>query len=243
MTGKKLPVTTVERRTDAAEERTSLIGRIAAGLAHELNGPIGVAIGFTDLARETVRPGDGAPDPAALKKLGEYLDLIHDAGLRARTLTRLMWSFAKEQPGTVSRFDLSETLSQACALAAPALKVDQIETDSEGCNPAASAHADPVLCRQSLVAILLASPSALPDGGTVACETSCNATGTVDFTIRAQPWGDFDSIPWVIPDSVRRTLETQGASIHAEESPGNRGHEVQGCLPAGDPANAMERSG
>jgi len=36
----------------AISDRTGLVGRVAAGLAHDLNGPIGVVLGFTQLARE-----------------------------------------------------------------------------------------------------------------------------------------------------------------------------------------------
>jgi len=119
-------------------ERFALIGRIASGLAHELNGPIGVAIGFTELARETIdSAGTEGLDPAGTRKVADYLGLIGDAGLRARSLTRLMWSFAKARPGTVEDFDVAEALTQASNLATPALKVAQIEAHRENREPTA----------------------------------------------------------------------------------------------------------
>ena len=219
-------------------ERFILIGRIAAGLAHELNGPIGVAIGFTELAREIVdSAGTESLDPAGTKKLTEYLSLIGDAGLRARSLTRLMWSFAKEHPGTTEDFDVTEALARASSLATPALKVAQIETRRDGPEAnAVVAQADPALCVESLVALLLASPSALPDGGTVVWEATDQPNGTVGFTMRGEPWGDAGTAPWTIPEPVRRTFEAQGGTIQATERTGTHGHEVVGLLPAGDPA-------
>ena len=218
--------------------RFALIGRIASGLAHELNGPIGVAIGFTDLARETVdSAGPEGLDPARAQKLDQYLALIGDAGLRARSLTRLMWSFSKASPGAVRDFDIAETLAQASALAAPALKIAQIETRHEDPAPAATvARADPVLCLESIVELLLASPSALPDGGTVLWEAADRPDQTVGFTIRAEPWGETHTAPWDIPASVRETLQSQGGTIQAAESTGKPGHEAIARLPAGDPA-------
>ena len=228
----------------AEDERFTLIGRVASGLAHELNGPIGVAIGFTDLARETVDSAGGEGlDPTHVQKLTEYLDLIRDAGLRARSLTRLMWSFAKARPGSVEDFDIVEALTQASDLATPALKVAQIEARHEDSGAAtAVAHADPVLCLESLVALLLASPSALPDGGTVVWEAASDPNQTVGFTMRGEPWGEVGAAPWTVPASVRETFEAQGGTIEAAESPGKHGSEVRGCLPAGDPARASSES-
>ena len=221
-------------------ERFALIGRIASGLAHELNGPIGVAIGFAELARETIdSAGAEGLDPAGTKKLTEYLGLIDDASLRARSLTRLMWSFARERPGTVEDFDVTEALARASSLATPALKVAQIETRRE--DPEANAvvaQADPVLCVESLVGLLLASPSALPDGGTVVWEATDQPDKTVGFTMRGEPWGEAGTAPWTIPEPVRRAFEAQGGTIKATERAGTHGYEVVGLLPAGDPAKA-----
>jgi signal transduction histidine kinase len=41
----------------AAAQKFELIGRVSSGLAHELNGPIGIAMGFSELAKEAI---DGA---------------------------------------------------------------------------------------------------------------------------------------------------------------------------------------
>ena len=48
------------RMTLSAEQtrrdKFEIIGRISAGLAHELGGPIGIALGFTELAKESYGP-------------------------------------------------------------------------------------------------------------------------------------------------------------------------------------------
>ena len=80
-----------------AEERSAVVGKIAAGLAHDLNGPIGIVLGFNDLSREIITAGvgdDGLPaDQVA--KVSEYLDLVDGAAKRTRTLTQEIWEFAK----------------------------------------------------------------------------------------------------------------------------------------------------
>jgi signal transduction histidine kinase len=37
-------------------DKFEMIGRISAGLAHELNDPIGIALGFTELAKQSLSP-------------------------------------------------------------------------------------------------------------------------------------------------------------------------------------------
>ena len=70
-------------------QRASLVGRIAAGLAHDLNGPIGIVLGFNDLSRELLSSADedsGLPaDQVA--RVSEWLNLVDGAAKRARTLT------------------------------------------------------------------------------------------------------------------------------------------------------------
>ena len=43
----------------AVARKFELIGRISSGLAHELNGPIGIAMGFSELAKEAIDAADG----------------------------------------------------------------------------------------------------------------------------------------------------------------------------------------
>jgi len=226
-------------------ERFALIGRIAAGLAHELNGPIGVGIGFADLAREALDgAGDGALSPEAVQKLKDYLGLIEEARIRARTLTRHMWNFAKARPGETEDFDLVGALQGASDLVTPALKVSQIEARQEEAGAVeTSVRADPVLCLQSFVEILLASPSALPDGGTVVWEAgTATSNGSIGFTIRGEPWGETRATAWAIPATARHVIEEQGGTIQGTESSDERGPEVRGCLPPGEHAEDIHQT-
>ena len=95
----------------AAAHRFELIGRVSSGLAHELNGPIGIAMGFSELAKEAI-DGVGKPelDSVATSKVRGYLDMIETASLRARNLSRGIWNFAKAEPGTIANIDMIEVL-------------------------------------------------------------------------------------------------------------------------------------
>ena len=116
-----------------AEERSALVGKIAAGLAHDLNGPIGIVLGFNDLSREIIAAGggDGRLSTDQVSKISEYLSLVDGAAKRARTLTQEIWEFAKSEPGTTTEFAVEDQLSLAARLAAPALRSFGIETPEQ----------------------------------------------------------------------------------------------------------------
>lgn len=197
--------------TDAA--KFELIGRISAGLAHELNGPIGIALGFTELATELLDgAGDGDLPEESVAKLRQYMGLIDSAGARARALSRQIWSFAKSEPGVTSDLDFDALFEEAAALAGPALKVAQVEVQRRNDNEA-SARADRAICLQSLVQFLLEAPTALPGGGSVFWEVSPGKEGQASFTVVAEPWGEAESAEWPIHDSVAKSFEQQGGLI------------------------------
>ena len=116
-------------------DRTELVGRVAAGLAHDLNGPIGVVLGFTQLAREKLESlsfnGDSG-DAKATASVVEYLKMIESAGENARSLARDMWDFSKAVAGEEVEYDFTELLETSARLVAPSLRVAAIEPPASG---------------------------------------------------------------------------------------------------------------
>ena len=198
---------TAEQTLKAKHE---LIGRIAAGLAHELNGPIGISLGFTELARESLSTTDvrGA-DARTTAKVNEYLGLIESSMKRARELARGIWNFAKAEPGTIEDFDLAEALRQAAMLSGPAVKVGSLEIVPRGDAPEVMVHGDRATAVQGLVQVMLASMEALPAGGSVFWEVKAGG----EFSLTAEPWGDVPSEEWPVSESAVALFESQDGSL------------------------------
>lgn len=201
------------------QEKFELIGRISAGLAHELNGPIGIALGFTELAKETVQEGNAGLDGQSTAKLAEYLNLIESSTRRARELARNVWDFAKSEPGTVQELDLTALVSHAAVLSGPAVKVGSLEIIPRSENRSESSEvpvmADRALVLQSLVQIMLSSMDALPDGGTVYWDVRSSEDGNGgEFSLTAEPWGEVSSNEWPVDEQARLAFESQGGSLN-----------------------------
>lgn len=201
----------------AAAHKFELIGRISSGLAHELNGPIGIAMGFAELAKEAI-DGAGQPelDSITTSKVRGYLDMIETASLRARNLSRGIWSFAKAEPGTTANIDMVEVLQSVQLLTAPAVKVAQIDIaqreDASGAGEVIS-YADAALCQQILVELILASPQSIPGGGLVVWQVAYLDGGPVQIDLTTEPWNDEPTSEWELPEYVRESFKDMGGTI------------------------------
>lgn len=197
-------------------EKFEMIGRMTAGLAHELGGPIGIALGFTELAKETLNSSDSVPDGQAGAKATEYLNLIESSTRRARHLSRAISNFAKLKPGTVEDFDLTQLVSDAAELAGPAVKVGNLQIAGRGdINESVPVRGDKALSLQALVQAMLSSMEALPEGGTVYWEVRSPKDGENggEFVLTAEPWGEVSSNEWPVDEQVRSWFESQGGSV------------------------------
>lgn len=206
----------------SSRDKFELIGRISAGLAHELGGPVGIALGFTELAKESIKssaasgPGTGI-DGQSAAKLVEYLNLIESSTTRARELARNLWDFAKSEPGLIRDYDLGELVGRAAELSGPAVKMGLVEIIPRGQIADVPVSADRALAIQALALLMLSSMDTLPQGGTVYWEVRpVEADGQAggEFTLTAEPWGEVPSIEWPVDDQVRLALESQGGSLN-----------------------------
>jgi signal transduction histidine kinase len=201
----------------AAAHKFELIGRISSGLAHELNGPIGIAMGFSELAKEAI-DDSGTPElsQADTSKVRGYLEMIESASLRARTLSRGIWDFAKAEPGITENINMVEVLETVQHLTAPAVKVAQIDVarrEDPAAISEATSHTDSALCQQILVELVLSSPESIPGGGLVIWNVSVADDGSVVIDLLAEPWNDAATTEWRIPEYVRESFKDMGGTI------------------------------
>jgi signal transduction histidine kinase len=144
-------------------DRLATIGQLAAGVAHELNEPLGAVLGFSQLARQSA----GLPDEAA-----KDIDKILGAALHAREVVRKLMLFARQTPprkSPVSLNDLAEEglyfIESRCARSGVRL-VRELDGDLP------RVTADRGQMQQVLVNLAVNAVQAMPEGGELTIRTS-----------------------------------------------------------------------
>jgi signal transduction histidine kinase len=105
----------LESETEQAEKMAGL-GRLAAGIVHELNNPLVAVTMYAESLFAKWSHGGG--DPVDLEKI----QAIRDAGLRIQKLTRDLTAYARPSSATPSALDLAPLLDQAALICKPVLK-------------------------------------------------------------------------------------------------------------------------
>jgi two-component system cell cycle sensor histidine kinase/response regulator CckA len=147
------------------QQRLQALGRLAAGVAHDVNNMLGAIGANVDWLR-------GLPDETVVSgtEVHECLADIATAALRAAELTRGVISFARGQGQGRARVDLSALAGEVLRLLRHALP-QQVELRS---NVAPGVHVvgNRVELHQVLMNLCLNARDAMPDGGALTVEIS-----------------------------------------------------------------------
>ena len=95
------------RQQIVRSEKLASLGRLAAGVAHEINNPLTGVLTFAHLLRE--KPNMDEQDR-------EDLDLIIRETTRAAEIVRRLLDFSRERPVMVQRLDINEVVFRTVQL-------------------------------------------------------------------------------------------------------------------------------
>ncbi len=143
-------------------ERLATIGQLAAGIAHELNEPLGNILGFAQLALTSPElPGQTRAD----------IEKITAASLRARETIRKLLIFARQSPPQKSRINLNQLVEDGLQFFEARCKKQDVvlELDLESGLP--DLTADPGQLSQVLVILVVNALQAMPGAGRVTVRT------------------------------------------------------------------------
>jgi PAS domain S-box-containing protein len=143
-------------------QRLESVGRLAGGMAHDLNNILTAILGNAELLNATLPAGAGA---------SEELAEITRSSLRARDLVQQLLAFARKQVLAPKVLDLNQSVRNADRLLRRLLRED-IALQLHLTDPLWPVTADPAQLEQVLINLAVNARDAMPEGGTLSIETA-----------------------------------------------------------------------
>ncbi|HSO20753.1 MAG TPA: ATP-binding protein, partial [Desulfosarcina sp.] len=137
-------------------EKLAALGTLAAGVAHEINNPLGVILGFCDLLVRKQPPESQAY---------QDLKIIERQGLQCKAIVDNLLSFARDRKVSEESTDLSPCLDEIIAVARHSIERRRVALKTE-----IAAHLPPVRgdsrqLQQVFLNLMNNAVDAMPDGG------------------------------------------------------------------------------
>jgi two-component system cell cycle sensor histidine kinase/response regulator CckA len=179
-------------------QKVEAIGRLAGGLAHDLNNLLGAIQGFTE--KSLMRVSDQQ------EQLRDALEHAHGAAVRASDLVGQLLVFGHKQPTTLAPMDVSASVAEVVSMIRPLIGEDiRVEADLAQDLPPVMADAGSI--EQVLMNLSLNARDAMPQGGKLSVRTE-------EIVLDAKACQNIDG---AFPDRfVRLTVTDTGVGIARE---------------------------
>jgi signal transduction histidine kinase len=167
---------TAKRRLEAylrQSDRLITLGMMAADITHEINNPLGVALGFADL----LLPHASEPD-----LVQTYSRKIQAAIGKAVDVTGRLLHLVRAPATDLRPSDLHQAIGNVCGLLERKLQASSVELEVKLGAQVAEIEGDPVELEQLFLNLMVNACDASPNGGKIRI-TSANYSGIVEVQV------------------------------------------------------------
>ncbi len=192
----------LEQQLIRADKMASL-GTLVAGIAHEINNPLGIIAGFSEALLDRSKESAllGMED---FSDFPEYLQTIHNEIFRCKDILRSLLEFSRPHGGTFRELDINELIKEVILLVnhkAARLK-HNIRLDLNRYLP--KIYADAGSLRQLFMNIIINSMYFTPEGG------------SITITTEMDPGNEEGHVLSRFPDIIKVAINDTGAGIPAD---------------------------
>jgi signal transduction histidine kinase len=154
-------------------EKLSAIGQLAAGVAHELNNPMGGILGYAQFALEKISKSEpGTISQRDLDSQKKYLTDIEQQARRCRAIIKNLLKFSRSSDKKEwENFDINVTLNETVSLIQHQLDLGNITLVKDMADSLPKLHGNPSQMQQVFTNLLLNAQHAMSDGGEMRLST------------------------------------------------------------------------
>jgi two-component system, NtrC family, sensor kinase len=157
-------------------EKLASVGTLAAGVAHEINNPMTVILGFTEHLLEQTEE---------LPEIHETLQVIEDEGLRCKKIIENLLTFARTPERTETQADVNHILEKTLDVVKNTLLTKKIRLETSLAPGLPLVKGDPQELRQVFINMINNARDAMKGGGFLQIRTNLAPDGkrlAIEFT-------------------------------------------------------------
>ncbi|MFN2579246.1 MAG: response regulator [Pyrinomonadaceae bacterium] len=154
------------QRAVARAEKLAAVGRLAAGVVHEINNPLATIAACAESLEKRIKEGAFGNSPDA-DDLREYLGLIRDEAFRCKSITNGLLDFSRLRAGQRMPVDMNEVIKGTARLVTHQQRGDNIRIEIEAADDLPPVLGDIGQLQQAVIALATNAIDAMPEGGTL----------------------------------------------------------------------------
>jgi len=148
-------------------EKLASVGRLAAGVAHEIGNPIGAILGYVHILKGGVKDR---------KEEEDYLKRIETESSRINTIVRDLLDFSRPSQVEVREVEINKVIDSTVSLLSPQKVLRKIRVDLYLEEDLPSVLVDENQFQQVMINLIINASDAMPDGGDLTIQTGLTST-------------------------------------------------------------------
>jgi two-component system NtrC family sensor kinase len=169
-------------RAIARAEKLAAVGKLAAGVVHEINNPLATISACAEALENRVNEGVFG-DSRDVQDLRDYLKLIRDEAFRCKSITNGLLDFARTRVGQKLPLNVADVVSTAARLIIHQRRNEAVKVQVETSNDLPLVNGDDGQLQQAIIALSTNALDSMPNGGVLTLRAK-EQSGNVKIEVR-----------------------------------------------------------